>query len=51
MDCDFLKFFFLNNGIDGDFYNLIKFIYGNIVLCVRVSELCIDWFFILVGVW
>lgn len=44
VDRDLLKFSLLNNGIDGDFYNSIKSIYGNTVSCVRVSELCTDWF-------
>lgn len=50
VDRDLLKFSLLQNGIDGDFYNSIKSIYGNTVSCVRVSELCTDWFFTSAGV-
>lgn len=49
-DRDLLKFLILHNGIDGDFYNLIKSIYGNTVSCVRVRNLCTDFFSTTAGV-
>jgi hypothetical protein len=44
VDHDLLKLSLLQNGIDGDFYNAVKSMYGDTVSCVKIDDLYTDWF-------
>ena len=50
VDRNLLRFSLLSNGIDGDFYNAIKSIYGNTSSCVKINDLHTDWFQTTAGV-
>lgn len=41
---DLLEYCILHNGVDGNFYNIIKTIYQNTESCVRIGNNMTEWF-------